>query len=505
METGRTEKIRIMEGEYWYGGFVHGSKDRPFHGKSSLELDLTTNGTPNQAAPLLLSSKGRSLWGKEGFCIRVQDGEMALSGSAELLEGSHNLRGAYLEAMKRYFPFREIHLSDRFFTAPVYNSWIELTFYQNEKDILRYADDILQNGFAPGVLMIDDGWSDYYGKWSFNRERFPNAENMISRLHELGFALMLWICPFITPDTLPYREAKDKGYLILNEDGSVLITEWWNGYSAALDLSNPKAADWLGVQLNRLIDLGVDGFKLDAGDCYYYRRNQRTFGNVTPEEMSRLWCEFGEQFAYNEFRAAWCAGGMSLMQRLCDKPHSWEADGIPALLPDTLAQGILGMPFGSPDMIGGGEYLNFQENSTNLDQELFVRHSEIAALMPVMQFSAAPWRVLDQEHLAQIMKTVKIREENLDYLMCVLEESKRTGEPVVRYMEYEFPGQGLETVTDQFMLGARLLVAPGYEKGKRQRTVIVPAGNWELCGEAIQSGTHTLDSLPGEPIMIWKK
>ena len=51
-----------------------------------------------------------------------------------------------------------------------------------------------------------------------------------------------------------------------------------------------------------------------------------------------------------------------------------------------------------PDMIGGGEYLNFLENSSNLDEELFVRYAQCAALMPMMQFSAAPWRVLSKEN-----------------------------------------------------------------------------------------------------------
>jgi len=29
---------------------------------------------------------------------------------------------------------------------------------QNEADILKYAQDIINNGYPPGVLMIDDNW-----------------------------------------------------------------------------------------------------------------------------------------------------------------------------------------------------------------------------------------------------------------------------------------------------------------------------------------------------------
>ena len=62
-----------------------------------------------------------------------------------------DLRGAYLAAMKAHFPFHEIKLSDRFFQTPVYNSWIELTYYQTQDNILKYAKGILENGFPAGV------------------------------------------------------------------------------------------------------------------------------------------------------------------------------------------------------------------------------------------------------------------------------------------------------------------------------------------------------------------
>ena len=36
-----------------------------------------------------------------------------------------------------------------FFSAPQYNTWIELTYHQNEKDILAYAQSMLDNGLPP--------------------------------------------------------------------------------------------------------------------------------------------------------------------------------------------------------------------------------------------------------------------------------------------------------------------------------------------------------------------
>ena len=65
-----------------------------------------------------------------------------------------------------------------------------------------------------------------------------------NRLHELGFTVMLWMCPFISPDSAVFRELSGRGYLVRNADGKVAIREWWNGHSAILDLTNAGAVEW---------------------------------------------------------------------------------------------------------------------------------------------------------------------------------------------------------------------------------------------------------------------
>lgn len=500
-------EIRFLENEFWYGGYVFGASAQPFDEKSEAEIDLRRNSSPNQAMPFFVSSKGRYIWCEEGFCARFSGGTISMDREVELGEGYGDLKGAYLAASQAHFPFRDIRLSEEFFKNPVYNSWIELTYWQNEADILAYADKILENGMPAGVLMIDDGWSDYYGKWIFNGEKFPHAEEMIAKLHDNGFSVMLWICPYITPDTLQYRQAKALDILIKNQNGTPLITEWWNGYSAALDLSNSAGIKWLDEQLEALRAIGVDGFKFDGADVNYYPDGMVTFGNVTPNEMARLWCHYAEKFPFNELRMAFKAGGMSLMQRLCDKPHDWGREGVEALIPDTLMQGITGHPFGSPDMIGGGEYLNFQENSGNLDEELFNRHSEIACLLPVMQFSAAPWRVLSQDNMDGIMKSVELRKRYTPLILELARHAMKTGEPIARYMAYEFPDQGLEKVNDQFMLGSHILVAPIYKKNTTSRPVAVPKGKWKYGSTILESNSSIIELTPnkGEPVILEKQ
>lgn len=80
-----------------------------------------------------------------------------------------------------------------------------------------------------------------------------------------------------------------------------------------------------------------------------------------------------------------------------------------ALIPNTIMHGLLGYPFSCPDMIGGGQCADFQNNSVTLDEELFVRYAQCAALTPMMQFSAAPWRVLSRENADLCRRAADIR------------------------------------------------------------------------------------------------
>lgn len=498
-------KVKLLEHEYWYGSCVKYGVKMPLHEESDCELDFTSNETPNQAMPFLVSSKGRYLWRSTGFKIKFEHGRMEFPDDVILKDGYSNMRGAYLAAMQEHFPFHKVSPAIELFQKIIYNTWIELTFYQNQKDILEYAQDIIRHGMPAGVLMIDDGWSEAYGDWRFHSGKFTDAKSMIQILHQMGFHVMLWICPFVSADTVAYRQAVSENILVKTPEGEPYITKWWNGYSAVLDMSNPQAQEWLNMQLRELQSMGIDGFKFDAGDSIYYRADNITYSNVTPDEQSKLWAKFGEQFEYNEYRVTFGAGGYGLLQRLCDKDHSWDDNGVASLIPDALLQGITGHPFSCPDMVGGGEYLNFQEvAASKLDQELFIRHCEIACLMPAIQFSKAPFRILNHDNYNAILRSLKVREQYLDVILELIKEASLTGEPVIRYMSYVFPEEPVEKITDQFMLGNKLLVAPIYQKESTGRELFLPKGTWKYENQTLQSKGLTIymNSILGVPIVF---
>ena len=143
-----------------------------------------------------------------------------------------------------------------------------------------------------------------------------------------------------------------------------------------------------------------------------------------------------------------------------------------------IAQGLMGYAYTCPDMIGGGEYGSFIKLDT-IDQELVVRSAQVHALMPMMQFSVAPWRVLSPSNNAICKDMAILHAQFGEEILRYAKLSSLTGEPIVKPMTWFWPDAGYETIQDQFILGENLLVAPVIQKGARSREVIIPEGTWE--------------------------
>jgi alpha-glucosidase len=115
----------------------------------------------------------------------------------------------------------------------------------------------------------------------------------------------------------------------------------------------------------------------------------------------------------------------------------------------------------------------------------------------MMQFSVAPWRILSKEQLDAVKKAVALREKFTPLIMKLAREAAKTGEPILKSMEYAFPNQGFAEIKDQFLLGDQLLVAPMLEKGKTERTVLLPKGKWLADdGKLYKGGKSYLITIP---------
>ena len=501
--------INIADNEYWWGMASSLGVNMPFSKDTELNISLKERSLSNQLMPLLVSSKGRYIWCEKLDSVTFKDGTITVSGEAITVnEDGKTLKDAYLCATKNHFPFDNAELPVEFFETAQYNGWMQFTYNPTQEKVLEYAHGIVDNGFDPGILIIDEGWHQPYGTWEFDKIKFPEPEKMVEELHSLGFKVMLWVCPFVRCDGEAYVKSVHSGaefgeskistelYLRIDDEPwySPAIIQWWNGYSAILDFTKEADRQFLKVQLDALMEnYKIDGFKFDGGAWYYYSNLCCRNGHILEEEKKFLrniaWNDFGRAYKYHEYKDSFKCGGKCSISRLADRAHSWDKNGLNTIIPNTIAQGLEGHPFVCPDMIGGGEWSMFLKDDFVFDEELFVRMAQASAYLPMMQFSLAPWEYLSEENCSYCLDAARKHKEIAPEIIKLVNEARKSGEPIIRAMAYEFPDENYETVKDYFMFGKNTLVAPVVEKGHTTKTVRLPKGcNWEYTDGRVYSG-----------------
>lgn len=505
------QEIQFLENEYWWGGIVDEGINMPFSNFYSLK-DINENNYNNQVTSFFISSSGRFIYSSQPVRFKIDNNVLIIDSINKIKvdDSCKNIKEAYYKCAKKNFINEAKYPCLEMFKIPQYNTWIEMNYHVSEEKILNYAKSIIDNGFRPGILMIDDGWQEDYGTWDFNMKNFKNPKSMIKKLHKMGFKVMLWVVPCVSPDSYIFRQGEAENIFYKERKSKdTLIMKWWDGNSAVLDLTNKKANEWFKKQLDYLQnEYGVDGFKFDGADPHFYPKNGVFDKNMARIHQARLYSSFASNYNLNEMRACFNCQGMPLAQRLCDKAHSWNDRGINTLIPNGIAMSLLGYVYCCPDMIGGGLVGDFVNNNyQNIDEKLFVRYAQVSTFFPMMQFSLGPWKVLNEENLKIVKKCCDIHESIYPYIKELVKKASIDHSLIIRPLIFNYPNKiEYATIKDEFMLGSKYLIAPITSKDTYKRDVVLPPGKWlsDLNEEFIGNQTITID-VPLSRIPYFKK
>lgn len=502
-------EIPLLPGERWWGGGGGDGHNQPYGIGDSKRVNLRTHG--NTSAPLLISSCGRYVWSEKPFGYVFTGGKLVLDSDVEKIvpvEAGKTLKDAYLAAAKVHFRFDGRTPPDVFFSLPQWNNWIEIFLHgMDQKAADDYTAELAKSGFPCGIYMMDGGWMSHQGSYEFYAKDFPDPKGLFDRINAQGWIPLIWTAHFVSPDSREYKKLRyhqklnGLDYLAYRKKPghAAAVVRWWSGVSAIYDLTKPAAnAFYVKTLKDFAAQYGIKGFKFDAGDPYFFMEDCR-FADATaePVDYTRLYAELAaREFPYHEIRVSWKCGGLPLVTRLGDRAHEWTGGkGQDTVVPQIIAAGLLGCPYSLADMVGGGLEVSFVGRA--VDEKLFVRSAALQALMPMMQFSPAPWRHLSPEGVKLCRAFADLHVAFAPYILETARHAAATGEPIVRAMEYEFPHQGFNRPMQQFMLGSRWLVAPVVTPDDA-KTVELPAGRWrdDLGEEHVGPKSLRLEKVP---------
>jgi len=378
--------------------------------------------------------------------------------------------------------------------------------YRDEGELMEVARRLRERDIPCDGLILDLHWFDQMGDLAFDRTRWPGPEEMIRRLKEDGFHLVLIEEPYLTEHSRLYPEAKAQGLLCRRPDGAPYLMDNWPGRMALVDFSNPAAQRWWTDEHIPLIQMGVDGHWLDLVEPMDQPIDMWHAGGPAIITHNR----FVDQMVYS-VADAWLKAkpdrrpfimtraGFAGLQRSGlflwsgDVESSWEALATQVALGQNA--GLAGFAGWNSDIGGFGrqkirpEDLSFiEEHQGHLDvredAELYLRWLQFGVFCPLLRVHSdeyrrrEPW-VFGPEVEAIARQFIQLRYRMLPYIYSCYYEAYRSGLPIMRPMVLQYEDDPLApTLTDQYLFGPNLLIAPVLAPGAHSRRVYLPAGKW---------------------------
>jgi alpha-glucosidase len=363
---------------------------------------------------------------------------------------------------------------------------------------------------------------------------YPAFDAMVFDFHEAGYKFLVYVNPFIVnPGSVaveddPARFAArfdsmdELGLLLKNQMGETFIDFAVPNLpqsDAHPDFSNPATLDFITESLKELVrTYDVDGWMADFGEWVPTSSVPQDGGdpialrNTFPIDWQRATRDAMEDVRGNDwvmFARSGFTGvqGVAQIHWVGDQETNWgELDGLPTVVPAMLNLGLAGQPFVTHDIAGFASPRGGNEPST---KELFQRWTELGAFTPIMRTHDGAdkvnnWRWnKDQGTISHFRKFTYVHCALMNDFMMLGAEAETTGAPILRHLMLVFP-EDRETwdISDQFMIGDSLLVAPVTEEGATSRSVYFPPGTWYnvWTGDPVEGGQRTTVDAPiGSP------
>jgi alpha-glucosidase len=395
--------------------------------------------------------------------------------------------------------------------------------YYPEARVLEIAEEFRKRKIPADVIYLDIDYQQNNRPFTVDRERFPTFETMVEELKNEGFQLVVITDLHLAklPGSKPYEEGVAGDYLVKNPDGSVYVGKVWPGDSVFPDFTRAAVRRWWGTLYSDFVRSGVRGFWNDMNEPAIFERADKTMPLDTVHRVEgrrtdhrEIHNVFGMQNARATYegmlalrpdlrpfvltRAAYAGTERYAATWTGDNSSTW--NHMRLSIPQLINLGLSGFAFAGDD-IGG-----FNGSPT---PELLTRWMELGAFNPIYRNHGVkgsrnrePW-VDGPEHEAIRRRYIEARYRLLPYIYTSIEESTRTGIPLMRPMFLEFPEDlSFETTEDEFMFGSRLLVAPKASDFAEPYEVKLPAGPWYnfWTGQPVEGQIQTvdppLDTLP---------
>jgi alpha-glucosidase (family GH31 glycosyl hydrolase) len=364
--------------------------------------------------------------------------------------------------------------------------WHRMNTRSSAEDVLQEIEDFRKYNFPIDVIGLEPGWQDfaYPCSYDWDKTRFSDPEKFVSNLNKMGIKVNLWENPYVAPSSTMYSDIKPY-------TGSHTV---WLGEVPDYTLPEAQKVVLNHHQKNH-IDIGVSGYKFDEVDGYdhWLWPDHATFPSGADAVQLRqlygliLQDMFQKKFkdqnlrTYSLVRSSYIGASSKGFVLYSDY---YNHEGYVTALVNSSLCGLLWTP----------------EIRNAKSAEEWIRRFQTVCFSPIMQLDAwasslKPWSF--PEVTDMVREVIELRTRLLPYIYNAFYEYMDKGIPPFRAMVLEsgyfseevikggvlddaknpYAEQKRIEVTDQYMMGPSILVAPVFT-GQKERKVVLPNGDW---------------------------
>lgn len=396
--------------------------------------------------------------------------------------------------------------------------------YETEQEVRELIDTFRKKHIPLDAVYLDIHYMDEYRVFTFDQNRFPHPKSLVQYASEQGVRIVPIVDPGVKVDAEydTYRDGVQKDYFCKYADGTLFKGDVWPGTSVFPDFLKKKVRKWWGEQHAFYTSIGIEGIWNDMNEPSVFNETKTMDDQVvhdgwkTHRQVHNIYGMMMTEATYNGLKKqlkgkrpfVLTRAGFSGIHRYAavwtgDNRSFWEH--LELSLPMCLNLGLSAVAFCGAD-VGGFAH--------DAHGELLVRWTQVGAFFPYFRNHCAigfarqePW-AFGETYEQMVKRYIELRYEWLPHLYTLCFEAYQTGVPMMRPLMLEYSDDA-ETwnISDQFMVGNEVMIAPVMRPHTFHRLVYFPKGRWidYWTKEKFEGGRRYIVEAPLDRLPIFVK
>ncbi len=380
--------------------------------------------------------------------------------------------------------------------------------YKQQQKVIELAESFRTKHIPCDSIHLDIDHMEQRQSLTWNKENFPDPEQMIEGLEDLGIKCVTIVNPSIKIDMDQYiwRSGFEHNVYCRRHDGALMEGEAWAGMCHFPDFSSPRVRGWWArLFIHDIKERGVRGIWADMNEPSL--SNNKSFPNDTRHDFEGHPCSHNKAHnIYGQAMLIACRDAMLLhaprrrpfvlsragyagLQRYA---ATWTGDNVASWPHLRLANLMVQRLSTSGISFAGSDTGGFLQQPS---AELFYRWMQLSAFHPFLRAhchdlygSREPWSfgAKAEQHCRH---AIEQRYRLLPYFYTLFYRYATTGLPMIRSLALQY-GDLRYAQSDYrcFFLGDALYVIAVQWMGEKSCNIHLPSGTWyklwtdECCG-----------------------